>query len=127
MKEVMAIIRMNKINETKRALSEGGFSSITCRKVFGRGKKKVNYTLIEELIDGKPLADNKVIESISEAHRLIPKRLLTMIVKDDEVKKVVDIIIETNKTGHMGDGKIFVMPVEETLRVRTGETGEVAL
>jgi len=67
------------------------------------------------------------MESISEAHRLIAKRMLTMMVQDDEVDKAVSLIIETNQTGSMGDGKIFVMPITDTIRVRTGERGEAAL
>lgn len=127
MKEIMAIIRMNMINETKKALSEAGYSSITCRKVYGRGKKKVNYELIEELIDGKPIASKEILESISEAHRLIAKRLLLMVVGDEEVNEIVKIIIDVNKTGNMGDGKIFVSPILDVERVRTGERGEIAV
>ena len=127
MKEVMAIIRMNKISETKNALSEAGFPAITCRKVYGRGKKKVNFELIEDLIDGQPIAEPAVLESISENHRLIAKRLLTMIVEDSDCKKVVDIIIETNQTGNMGDGRIFVSAIGDAIRVRTDETGVAAI
>lgn len=121
MKEVMAFIRMNMINDTKIALSQAGFPAITCRKVYGRGKKKVNYELIEELIDGQPLAEPKVLESISENHRLIPKRFLTLIVEDEDVPVVVDILIKTNQTGNMGDGKIFVSNIQGVYRIRTGE------
>lgn len=127
MKEIMAIIRMNKITETKRALSEAGFSSLTCRKVYGRGKKKVNFELIEELIDGQPVAEPTILESISENHRLIAKRLLTMIVDDSEVEKAVKTLIEVNQTGSMGDGKIFVMNIGDAIRVRTEETGLAAI
>lgn len=127
MKEVMAIIRMNMIGDTKKALSDAGFPSITCRKVYGRGKKKVNYELIEELIDGQPVAEPAVLESISENHRLISKRLLTMIVDDADVKKVVDTIIEVNQTGNMGDGKIFVSSIGDAVRVRTDESGVAAI
>ncbi|MFP4697868.1 MAG: P-II family nitrogen regulator [Eubacteriales bacterium] len=127
MKEIMAIIRMDKINETKRALSEAGFPSITCRRVNGRGKKKVDYELIETLIDGKQVASANVLESISEAHRLISKRMLIIVVKDEEVSKVVDTIIEVNQTGNMGDGKIFVSTINEAIRVRTNETGNAAI
>lgn len=127
MKEILAIIRMNKIGETKKALSEAGYPSMTCRKVYGRGKKKVDLTLINDLIDGQPIAEPTVLESISEGHRLIAKRLLTMIVEDQDVKPIVDIIIKTNQTGSMGDGKIFVSAIEDAIRVRTGETGAAAV
>lgn len=127
MKEIMAIIRMNKIGETKKAFSEAGFPSITCRKVLGRGKKKVNFKLIDELIDGQPIAKPDVLESISENHRFISKRLLTMVVDDEDYKEVVDIIIKVNQTGSMGDGKIFVSSIGNAIRVRTDETGIAAI
>jgi len=127
MKEVMAVIRMNRINDTKKALSEAGFPSITCRKVYGRGKKKVNFELIEDLMDGLPVEEPVVIEALSENYRLIAKRLLTMIVEDSEVQKIVDIIIETNQTGNMGDGRIFVSQISDVIRIRTDEVGALAL
>ncbi len=127
MKEIMAIIRMNKIADTKKALGEAGFPSITCRKVYGRGKKKVDFEFISDLIDGAPIAEPEVLESISEAHRLISKRYLTMIIDDEDVKKVVDTIIKVNQTGSMGDGRIFVLPVGDAIRVRTEETGAAAI
>lgn len=127
MKEVMAIIRMNKIGDTKKALSEAGFPAITCRKVYGRGKKKVDFELIGDLIDGQPIAEPAVLESISENHRLISKRLLTMILDDSDAKEVVDIITKENQTGNMGDGRIFVTSIGDVIRVRTDETGVAAL
>jgi len=129
MKEVMAIIRMNMINKTKEALSEIGLDSLTCRKVYGRGKKAVSYEVVKELAKDAEfqISSPQIAESISEAHRLIQKRLLTLIVNDDEVKKVVEVIMRINSTGNAGDGKIFVLPVEEAYRVRTGEIGKVAL
>ncbi len=127
MKEVLAIIRINKINETKRHLSENGFPVATCRKVYGRGAKKVKFEMIDDILNDATEAPTEVIETISEAHRLIAKRMLLLVVLDDEVDKVVSLIIETNQTGSMGDGKIFVMPVDDAYRVRTGERGDAAV
>jgi nitrogen regulatory protein PII 2 len=127
MKEVMAVIRMNKINSTKKILAESGFPSVTCRKVNGRGKKKVNYELIEDLIGEEPIAEPEILESISENHRLVAKRLLTMIVDDKDYKKVVDIIIQENKTGNMGDGRIFVSTIDDAIRIRNNDTGVEAI
>lgn len=126
MKEIMAIIRLNMINKTKDALLKEGFPSITCRKVLGRGKKKVDFSLID-VISQNVMEPPRLAEELSEGHRLIPKRLLTMVVKDEDVKKVVDTIMSVNSTGNPGDGKIFVLPVMEVIRVRTGETGETAI
>lgn len=127
MKEVLAVIRINKINETKRHLSENGFPVATCRKVYGRGIKKADYFLIEGIIDENTSATKEALETISEAHRLIAKRLLMLVVNDEEVDKVVRLIIEKNQTGNMGDGKIFVMPIADAMRVRTGEKGVAAI
>ncbi|MEX1307596.1 MAG: P-II family nitrogen regulator [Eubacteriales bacterium] len=127
MKEVMAVIRINKINETKRHLSENGFPVATCRKVYGRGAKKVKFDMIDDILDETTEAPMEVIETISEAHRLIAKRMLLLVVLDDEVDKVVSLIIEANQTGSMGDGKIFVMPVDDAIRVRTDERGDAAV
>jgi nitrogen regulatory protein PII 2 len=127
MKEVMAVIRMDMINKTKQALLLEGFPSINCRKVLGRGKKKVDFAIIENLISEMDIPSKTLAESMSEGHRLIPKRLLSIIVKDSEVKKVVDAIIQVNSKGKPGDGKIFVLPLLDAVRVRTGEAGEAAI
>jgi len=84
------------------------------------------------LVDAKVLSaagegSIEAIEQLSKGPRLYPKRLLTIVVPDDKVKLVVDTIIATNKTGHAGDGKIFVLPILEAVRVRTGEDGDAVL
>mgnify|MGYP000675235321 CR=1 FL=1 len=127
MKEVMAVIRMNMISRTKEALLNEGFASVTCRKVLGRGRKKIDFSIIEGLIDGQEIGSPEVGEQISEGHRLIPKRMVTMMVNDDEVQRVVETIIDVNSTGNPGDGKIFIMPVLDAVRIRTGETGADAI
>jgi nitrogen regulatory protein PII 2 len=123
MKEVMAIVRMNKINQTKRALSAAGITSLHAKDCLGRGKGVVEML---QLGGAEKEYEEKMTE-LGNAGRLIPKRMLSIVVPDKLVKKVVDTIIETNKTGKSGDGKIFVMPVMESIRVRTGETGDETL
>ena len=127
MKEVMAIIRMDMIGKTKDALLKAGFPAMNCMKVLGRGKKKVDFSLIENMLTGNEFSSPTVAEAFSEGHRLIPKRLLSVVVRDDEVNELVDVLIAVNQKGHPGDGKIFVMPVTDCARVRTGEIGELAL
>lgn len=127
MKEVLAIIRMDMINKTKAALLKADFPALTCTKVLGRGKKKVDFTLIENMLAGSEFSSPAVAEAVSEGHRLIPKRLLSIVVPDDEVNRLVETLIEVNQKGHPGDGKIFVMPVTDAVRVRTEENGELAL
>ncbi|ADU27101.1 P-II family nitrogen regulator [Ethanoligenens harbinense] len=126
MKEIMAVIRLNKIGETKQALLEENFPSFTGYKVMGRGKAKVSFELVaEEEAQGN--VDAVLAEEISEAHRLVPKRLIDLIVHDDDVQRAVDAIIRANSTGHPGDGKIFILPVAEAFQVRTGESGEAVV
>lgn len=122
MKEVMAIVRLNKVNRTKEALAEAGFPAFTCRKVLGRGKKSVNLTLINEIVESGELPVTSLGEDLSESTRLIPKRVFTLMVQDEETQKVVDTIVEVNSTGNPGDGKIFILPVFESYRVRNGES-----
>lgn len=122
MKEVMAFIRLNKVNQTKKALAENGFPAFTCRKVLGRGKKSVDFTLVENILqDDGELPVSPAGEFLTESIRLIPKRVFTLIVEDDQVEKAVDTIIRANQTGNKGDGKIFVLPVLENYQIRTGE------
>lgn len=127
MKEVMCIIRLNKVSKTKEALAEAGFPSITCRKVLGRGKKSIDKALLEAYMEAGSLEPTPYGENLSERGRLIPKRFITLVVKDEEVKTVVDAVLEVNSTGTPGDGKIFVLPVEEVYRVRDGQAGEAAI
>ena len=120
MKEIMAFIRPNKVNATKFALGEGGFPAFSCRPCLGRGKISIDPELLNLVIQQGELPMGSVGESLSEAIRLLPKRLFLVVVDDDKVKDAVDIIIETNQTGHPGDGKIFVLPIHESYRVRDG-------
>lgn len=122
MKEVMCIIRLNKVNKTKEALIDAGFPSITCRKVLGRGKKSIDKALLEAYLEIGEIPLAAYSENLSERGRLIPKRLITLIVNDEEVKSVIDTVINVNSTGTPGDGKIFVLPIKEVYRVRDGES-----
>ncbi len=119
MKEVMAVIRINKINDTKRALNAAGITSFTATgRVLGRGKGLVDYRVLHGAEAGAPEA----IAQLGDGPRMVPKRLITVIVSDDWVDRTVEAIIKTNQTGSAGDGKIFVLPIVEATRVRTGET-----
>ena len=123
MKEVMAIIRMNMMNVTKRALADAGISSLTARKVMGRGCGNVDY----EVLKGAEQGREEAINQLGPGPRLIPKRMLTLVVPDDKVPLVVKTVMDTNQTGNPGDGKIFVLPVFDAVRVRTAEAGDAAI
>ncbi|MFZ2071472.1 MAG: P-II family nitrogen regulator [Halobacteriota archaeon] len=119
MKEVIAIIRMNAIQKTKRALAEVGSPSVTVEGVFGRGKQKGLHLFPPASINPEDKKGNGM--------KYIPKRMLTMVVPDEKVEEVIGIIMETNRTGMIGDGRIFICPVKEAIRIRTGERGEEAI
>ena len=123
MKEVVAIVRMNMMNKTKRALAEAGLGSITARNALGRGKGIVDM----QLLQGAEHGYEEAIAQLGQSQRLIPKRALLMVVNDDLVDQAVRTIIKANQTGKSGDGVIFVMPCTEAIRVRTGERGEDTL
>jgi nitrogen regulatory protein PII 2 len=118
---------MDMVNKTKEALLKEGFPSITCRKVMGRGKKKVAYELFQDVFTGNEGLTPIIAEQLSEEHRLMPKRMLVIAVNDEEVKNVVDTIIKVNQNGNPGNGRIFVSTLEAVIRVRTGETGIEAI
>jgi nitrogen regulatory protein PII 2 len=111
------------MNKTKRALAEAGVYSLTARKVMGRGKGKVDYLLLKGAEEGY----DEAIQQLGPGPKLIPKRMLTLVVPDSMVEDAVKVIIQTNQTGSPGDGKIFVEPCHDAVRVRTGEAGEAAL
>lgn len=123
MKEIMAIVRINKMNQTKKALAEAGISSITARDALGRGKGLVDLTVLE----GAEKGYEEAIAQLGSSQRLVPKRVFFVVVPDRLVEKTVQTIIRVNRTGKSGDGKIFVMPVLDAVRVRTGESGDQVL
>jgi len=113
MKKVEAIIRPAKFEEVKNALAAANFTSITVTDVNGRGKQK---GIIQQLMGGQ---EYRV--------EILPKVKVDITVNDEDVQKVVNIIVSTAWTGSIGDGKIFVSPVENVIRIRTGERDAQAL
>jgi nitrogen regulatory protein P-II 1 len=112
MKKVEAIIKPFKLDEVKDALSEVGIQGMTVTEVkgFGRtGGKKEVYRGSAYVVD------------------FVPKVKLEIVVPEAMVKEVIDAIEKSAKTGRIGDGKIFVMPIDEAVRIRTGERGEEAI
>jgi len=125
MKEVMAIIRPKKVTPTKNALEKLGFPSITAVSVMGRGRQRgiaaeLNIEVRPEALLSGKTAGLKYME-------YIPKRLITIVVSDEDVDLIVKTIIEVNQTDQIGDGKIFVSPIDNAVRVRTDEVGDLAI
>ena len=112
MKKIEAIIRHHKLDEIKAALVERGYHGMTVTEVRGYGRQKgqrETYRGAEYTID------------------FIPKLKIEVVVGDDQVDKVIETIIASAKTGSIGDGKIFIYSLDNSVRIRTGESGEAAL
>ena len=112
MKKIEAIIRPEKLDEVKSALEKENLVSMNVTEIRGRGRQKgakLTWRGTEYLME------------------MVPKMRIDMVVRDEDAEKVVKIIRERAYTGNIGAGKIFVLPVEEAVRVRTGERGEEAL
>ena len=123
MKEVIAIVRINMMNQTKQALTDCGVDAFFAHEAHGRGLGFVNPKVVE----GAKQGYEEAASVLGEKGKLYPKRLLTAVVEDSMVDCVVETIINTNQTGMPGDGKVFVVPISDAVRVRTGETGEKSI
>ncbi len=124
MKQIIAIVRIDKMNATKRALIEAGFPAFTVRKVLGRGRGNVDFQVIGGAEAGAPEAIARLKD---DGPRLLPKRMMSCTVPDEAVSRLIATLIATNRTGNRGDGKIFVFAVDDAVRIRTGEHGGDAL
>ena len=112
MKKIEAIIKPFKLEDVKDALSDAGITGMTVTDVKGYGRQQGHselYRGAEYIVD------------------FLAKTKLELAVNDDQVEDVIKLITNAAKTGKIGDGKIFVMPIEEIVRIRTGETGEEAV
>jgi nitrogen regulatory protein P-II 1 len=112
MRKIEAIIRPTKVQEVKDALDEAGFESMTLTEVKGRGKQK---GVLQQWRGQKYCVD------------LLPKVKMELVVPAEKTDEAVAIILKHAKTGSIGDGKIFIYPVEKSIRIRTGETDGDAL
>jgi nitrogen regulatory protein P-II 1 len=112
MKKIEAIIKPFKLDEVREALSEIGVAGLTVTEVKGFGRQKGHtelYRGAEYVVD------------------FLPKVKIELIVRDEDVERAIEAVVKAARTGKIGDGKIFVMPVEQVVRIRTGESGEAAV
>lgn len=112
MKKIEAIIKPFKLEDVKEALSEAGVTGMTVTDVKGYGRQQGHselYRGAEYIVD------------------FLAKTKIELIVNDEDVEKCVNIIKDSAKTGKIGDGKIFILPVDEVIRIRTGESGSEAV
>ncbi len=112
MKKIEAIIRNEKLSEVRKALLEADILGITVYEVRGRGRQKdleLQFRGREYKID------------------LLPKIKIELMIGDNDVEKAVNLLIRTASTGQIGDGKITILPIDDIIRIRTGERGEEAI
>ena len=112
MKKIEAIIKPFKLDEVKDALNEIGLQGITVTEAKGFGRQKGHtelYRGAEYVVD------------------FLPKVKIELVLEDEQVERAIEAILNAAKTGRIGDGKIFVTPVEEAIRIRTGEKGGEAI
>ncbi|HTZ20063.1 MAG TPA: P-II family nitrogen regulator [Opitutaceae bacterium] len=112
MKLIIAIIKPFKVEEVKSALTEAGFAGMTVAEVKGFGRQKGHtdiYRGSEYTVD------------------FVPKVVVAVAVPESETTKAIEAVVASANTGKIGDGKIFVVPLEEVVRIRTGEKGEQAV
>ena len=112
MKKVTAMIKPFKLDDVREALSDIGIQGMTVTEVKGFGRQK---------------GHTEVYRGAEYAVDFLPKIQINIVLSDDQIERVIEVIIETARTGKVGDGKIFVTPVDQVIRIRTGETGDVAV
>ncbi len=113
MKKIEAIIRPEKVNDVKSALDDIGIHGMNLIQVTGRGAQR---GIVHQGRGGETVTVD-----------LLPKVKVEVVVADIAVERAIEAIVSASRTGNIGDGKIFVIPVEEAVRVRTGERGDVAV
>jgi nitrogen regulatory protein PII len=112
MKKIEAIIRPFKLEDVKEALIEEGVRGLTISEVRGYGRQK---------------GHTETYRGSEYRIEFVPKIKIEVVVEDSKVEKIVDAILKTAKTGQVGDGKIFIYKIEDTVRIRTDESGKAAL
>jgi nitrogen regulatory protein PII 2 len=117
MKKAIAVIRPQVYKQTKASLEQEGFIAFSAVNVLGRGKKNVALTA----------ADNSTSAVQSDDHRFVAKKMIIVYIRDEDEERFVKAVLNANKTGHAGDGKIFIIPVNQGIRIRSGEKGDDAL
>jgi nitrogen regulatory protein P-II 1 len=112
-KKIEAIVRPERLNEVKQALDDLGIHGMNVISVTGRGAQR---GIVHQGRGGETVTVD-----------MLPKIKVEVVVADTAVDRAIDAIIRASRTGNIGDGKIFVIPVEQAIRVRTGERGDVAI
>ena len=112
MKKIEAIIKPFKLDDVREALTEIGITGMTVSEVKGFGRQK---------------GHTEIYRGAEYAVDFLPKVKVELVLANEDVERAIDVIIETARSGKIGDGKIFVLPVEEAIRIRTGERSDSAV
>ena len=112
MKKIEAIVKPFKLDDVREALTDLGITGMTVTEVKGFGRQK---------------GHTEVYRGAEYAVDFLPKIKIELVLPDDQVERVIEVIVETARSGKVGDGKIFVLPVEDAIRIRTGEENEDAI
>ncbi|MCP2041746.1 nitrogen regulatory protein P-II 1 [Neisseria sp. HSC-16F19] len=112
MKQITAMIKPFKLDDVREALTEAGIHGMTVCEVKGFGRQR---------------GHTEIYRGAEYAVDFLPKIRIDLVLADAQVEQAVDIIVAAARTGKVGDGKVFVTPVEEVVRIRTGETGDAAI
>jgi nitrogen regulatory protein P-II 1 len=112
MKKIEAVIKPFKLEEVKEALADFGIVGMTVTEVKGFGRQK---------------GQTEIYRSNEYAADFLPKIKIEVVLSEDKVEEALDAILKAARTGKIGDGKVFIMPVEEAVRIRTGETADAAV
>ena len=112
MKRVEAFVRVNMLEAVKSALEDVGIQGMTCEQVRGYGRQ---------------LGRTDKYRGSTYAVNLLPKMKILVVLRDDQLEDALDAIVKATRTGEIGDGKIFISEVEDSVRIRTGERGDAAL
>jgi nitrogen regulatory protein PII len=111
-KQIQAVIRPEKLDPVKDALVAIGINGLTVSSVQGFGQQ---------------MGHTEVYRGVKVEARLLPKLMITTVVNDDKADAVIEAIKASARTGEVGDGKVWILPVESTIRIRTGESGETTV
>ena len=112
MKKIEAIVMPFKLDDVREALTDLGITGMTVTEVKGFGRQK---------------GHTEVYRGAEYAVDFLPKIKIELVLPDDQVERVIEVIVETARSGKVGDGKIFVLPVEDAIRIRTGERSDAAV
>jgi nitrogen regulatory protein PII 2 len=123
MKEIYSIIQPRRVQATKDALAAAGIYSLNAFPCMGHGRGQIEPAIVKAAFDG----NEEALAVLGQHPPLIPMRTVSLVVPDAQAEAAVAAILQANRTGQHGDGKIYVCETRDAVRIRTGETGDSAL